>query len=176
MEIQKASVKKVALPYGAILALLTITISVVVYVLGLTYEQPWWQSVLNFVIMTLCIVYGLKAFKKDNSGFLSLGEAIKVGLAISLVAGLIGVVFNLLFMNVIEPDFAANMLVATEENMLEQNPDMTEEQIEMAMSVSETMMSPIVLSAFGIIAALFFGFIISLISGLIMKVNRPEHI
>ena len=39
--------------------------------------------------MTLAIVYGLKAFKKGNGGFLSLGEGLKTGLAISLVAGAI---------------------------------------------------------------------------------------
>ena len=176
MEYQKASVKKIALPYGAILGLLTVMLSVIVYVMDQTYEQPWWQGVLGMIMIIACIILGLKAFKKDNSGFLSLGEAIKVGLAISLIAAIIGVLFNLIFMNFIEPDFVTNMLAASEDKMLEQNPNMTQEQIDMAMGISETMMSPLILSALSIIWVLFLGFIVSLISGLVMKVNRPAHI
>ena len=176
METQKASVKKIALPYGAVLGLFTVLLSVVVYVMDMTYEQPWWQGAIGFIAMIICIVLGIKTFKKENSGFLSLGEAIKVGLAVAIVAGIFGVIFNIIFMNVIEPDFTTNMLAATEENMIEQNPNMTQEQIDMAMGISETMMSPLIISAISIIMTLFFGFIISLISGLVMKVNRPAHI
>jgi len=175
MENQKASVKKIALSYGLILALLTITVSVIVYVMGMHLDQPWWQSVLNFVIMTGCIVYGLKAFKKDNGGYLSLGESLKTGLAISLIAGLIGSLFTLLFITVIEPDFATQMLDATRDKMIEQNPNLTDEQLDMTLSISEKMMSPGIMFAIGIIVSLFIGFIISLISGLILKNNRPVH-
>lgn len=175
METQTASVKKIALSYGLILALSTIVVSVVVYAMGMTYDQPWWQSLLNFLLMTGCIVYGLKAFKNDNGGFLSVGESLKTGLAIALVAGLIGSLFSLLFVTVIEPDFAVNMLEATRVKMLEDNPNMTAEQTEMAINMTEKMLSPGILVAFGIIASLFFGFIISLIAGLVMKNNRPEN-
>tara|TARA_R110002072_G_scaffold125944_4_gene262661 strand:+ start:5103 stop:5633 length:531 start_codon:yes stop_codon:yes gene_type:complete len=176
MEIQKASVKKIALPYGAVLGLVTVLLSVVVYVMDLTYEQPWWQGALGFIAMVVCILLGIKAFKKDNSGFLSLGEAIKVGLAISIIAGLFGVIYTLIFSSVIEPDFTTNMLAATEANMLEQNPNMTQDQIDMAMGISETMMSPGIIAAISIVMTLFFGFIISLITGLVLKQNRPAHI
>lgn len=176
METQKASVKKVALPYGTILGLISIVISVIVYVMDLTYERPWWQGLIGFIVMILCIVYGLKAFKKDNAGFLSLGEALKVGLAIALIASIFGVLFNLVFMYVIEPDFAAQSLLVAEEQMLEQNPNMTEEQLEFGLSITETMTSPLILSALSIIMSLFFGFIVALVAGLVMKVNRPAHI
>jgi len=176
METQTASVKKIALNYGLLLALSTIVLSVIVYVMGMTYDQPWWQTLLNFIIMTVCIVYGLKAFKNDNEGFLSLVESLKTGLAIALVAGIIGSIFSYLFVTVIEPDFAVNMMEASRVKMLDQNPEMTEEQMEMALGITEKMMSPGILMAIGIIASLFFGFIISLITGLIMKQNRPEHL
>ncbi len=176
MENQVASVKKIALNHGVILALLTIAVSVIVYVLGMHYDQPWWQSALNFVIMLAVIIYGLKAYKKDNGGFLSLGEALKTGLAISLIAGIIGSIFTYLFVTVIEPDFITNMLDVTRDKMIENNPDMTDDQMEMAMGMTEKMMSPGIMIAIGIIASLFFGFIISLIAGLIMKQNKPEHL
>ncbi len=174
METQTASVKKIALPYGLLLSLTTIVLSVIVYVMGMTYDQPWWQSLLNFVAMVGFIVYGIKAYKHDNESYLSLGEALKMGLAIALVAGLIGSIFSYLFVTVIEPDFAVNMLEATRVKMINDNPDMTQEAMDMALGMTEKMMSPGILVAFSIVASLFMGFIISLIAGLIMKNNRPE--
>ena len=105
-----------------------------------------------------------------------MGEAIKVGLAISLIAGILGVVYNYIFMNFIEPDTINQMLEMTREQMLEQNPDMPEEQMEMAMGITEKMMSPVIMAAMGIIFSLFLGFIISLITGAVIKQKRPEHL
>ncbi|HNU60527.1 MAG TPA: DUF4199 domain-containing protein, partial [Aquaticitalea sp.] len=55
------------------------------------------------------------------------------------------------------------------EKMMEQNPNMTQEQIDMAMEMGKKFSSPWISVAFGIIGSLFFGLIISLISGLVMK-------
>jgi uncharacterized membrane protein YeaQ/YmgE (transglycosylase-associated protein family) len=174
METQTASVKKIALPYGLLLSLSTIVISVIVYAMGMTYDQPWWQSLLNFLAMIGFIVYGIKTYKHDNENYLSLGEALKMGLAIALVAGIIGSIFTYLFITVIEPDFTVNMLEVSRVKMINDNPEMTQEQMDMSLGMAEKMMSPGILTAFGIIASLFFGFIISLIAGLILKNNRPE--
>lgn len=174
METQTASVKKIALPYGLLLSLTTIVISVIVYVMGMTYDQPWWQSLLNFLAMIGFIVYGIKTYKHDNENYLSLAESLKTGLAISLVAGLIGAVFTYLFVTVIEPDFAMNMLEATREKTLSDKPDVTQEEMDMITGVTEKMLSPGIIVAFSIVGSLFIGFIVSLIAGLVMKNNRPE--
>lgn len=174
METQTASVKKIALNYGLLLGLISIVFSVILYVTGNHLDRPWWGSIVSFIIMAGAIYYGIKAFKDESGQFLSLGEALKVGLAISLIAGIIGAIFNYIFVTVIEPDFVTQMLELTREKMFEQNPNMTEEQAKMALDMSEKFMSPSMMSMFAIIGSLFFGFIISLIAGLIMKQNRPE--
>ena len=175
METPKASVRKIGLNYGLYLALAGILISVIAYVTDNHLERPWWVNVLSFAASIIIIVYGLKAFKKDNGGFLSLGEAIKTGLAISLIAGIISAVYTYLFVTVIEPDFVSQLMDVTRDNMLEQNPNMTESQVESAMDITSKFMSPFAMITFSIIASLFFGFIISLIAGLVLKQNRPEH-
>jgi len=175
METQEISVKKIALNYGLVLALLSIAVNVIAYVTNNHLDRPWWVSVLGTIFLIAVIVYGLKAFKNENSGFLSIGEAIKVGLAISLIAGIIGVIYNFIFITYIEPEFVNQMLDFTREEMIEQNPDMTQEQMDMSIGIVEKMMQPWIMFAMGIIGSLFFGFIVALISGLIMKNNRPEN-
>jgi len=176
MDTPTGSVKKIALNYGLILALASIVLSVIMYVMDVHIERPWWSTLIGLVVMIAILRAGLKAFKNDNGGFLSLGEALKVGLAISLISGIIVVIYNYIFATVIEPDLIQQTLVYSQEQMIEQRPDMTQEQIDMAMSWTEKMMSPAIMGAIGIIASLFFGFIFSLIAGLIMKQNRPEHL
>ena len=175
MENQKASIKKIALNYGIIWGLLTIVLSVISYVTDTYFERPWWLTVAGIAIMVGVIVYGLKAYKFENEGFLSVSESLKVGLAISLIAAIIGTIYNYIFMTVIEPEFVTQSLDLAREQMVSQNPDMTQEQMDMAMGISEKMMTPMIMSAMGIIFTLFLGFITSLIAGLVMKVNRPEN-
>lgn len=176
METPKASFKKIAVPYGVMLGLATIVLSVIVYVMGLSYERPWWQGAISFVIMIAITVYGLKAYKQANGGFLSLGEALKTGIGIALISGIIGAIFTYLFITVIEPEFTTKMLDQTAEQMLEQNPTMPEEQMEMALGITEKMMSPLIIIGMSIIGSIFFGFIISLIAALIMKTEKPPHL
>ncbi len=175
MDTPKASVKKIAMNYGFILALISIAISVILFVTENHVDRPLWSSLMSIAIMILVLVYGIKAFKKDNGGFLSLGEALKAGLAIALIAGIIGAIYNYIFMTYIEPDFIAKTLEFTSEKMYEQNPNMTEEQAKMTMDMTEKFMSPGIMIAISIIGSLFLGFIISLIAGLIMKQPRPNH-
>ena len=133
------------------------------------------MSVLGTIITVLVIVYALKAFRKDNGGFMSLGESLKVGLAVALISGIIYAIFNYLFVTVIEPDYTAQIVEFTREQMLERNPDMPEDQMDMALTMTERFSQPWIMTAFVIIGSLFFGFIISLIAGLIMKRSRPQN-
>lgn len=175
MENQQVSVKKIALNYGLLLALLSIGLQVISYVLDAHIDRPWWLSAIQLLITVGVIVYGIKLFKTENSGFLTLGQALKTGVAISLVAGIIGVVFNYIFMNFIDPDFIQKTLDFSREQMIENYPNMTEEQIENSMAISAKFMSPWIMSAIAILATLFFGFIISLVAGMIMKRNPPNQ-
>ena len=174
MDNQKASLKKIATNYGLILALASIFLQVISFVTNNHIDQPWWISVLGILISVVIIVYALKAFKKDNSGFLSLSEALKVGLSVSVISALVYMVYFYLFATVIEPEFISQSIEFRNQQMIEQNPTMTAEQIEQASKFQEMFAKPWIFSAFILIGSLFFGFIISLISGLIMKQNRPE--
>ncbi|SDX10259.1 DUF4199 domain-containing protein [Aequorivita viscosa] len=174
MENQEPSIKKIALNYGILLALLSIVTQVISYVLDVHVDRPWWLTVLQLVISIGVVVMGLNAFRSANQGYLTLVQALKIGVAISLIAGVIAVLFNYIFMNYIDPDYIQKAMDFSREQMLNQNPDMSQEQIDMAMNMSSKLMTPVIMAAFSLISSLFFGFIISLIAGLILKRNPPK--
>lgn len=174
METQSPSVKKIALNYGVLLALFSIVLQVISYALDSHIDRPWWLSFIQLLISIAIIVLGLRAFKQENAGYLSFGQAIKTGVAISVIAGIISVIFNYIFITFIDPDFIQKTMDFTREQM-EQNPSLTEEQINMSMEMSAKFMTPWIMSAFAIIGTLFFGFVISVIAGLAMRKNPPLH-
>ena len=142
--------------------------------MGKIYDQGWEIMLVSFVIMAVITFMGLKKFKESNNNLLGLGQALKIGLGIALVGAVISVIYNQIFINFIEPDFMENMMKVGEQKMLEQNPNMTDEQLEMAKGMQEKMSSPLIGAAMGIVWTLFLGFIISLIEGLILKRTEEE--
>ena len=174
MENQKPQARKTILNYGLILGVVSILIGVVMYVTDMYIEKSWLGTVISILLTVVIIGYGINEFKKHNAGYLTLGQALKVGVGIALVGGIIGVIYQLIFVNFIEPDFVENMMQLQFDKMIEQNPDMTQEQIDMSMEMGRKFSSPWITSAIAIIGSLFIGLVISLIIGLVMK-KESDH-
>jgi len=175
METSKPSANKIILNYGLLMAMLSVVLQVISYVLDVHIERPWWLSVLLAAITIGVIVMGIWSFKKENGTFLSLSDALKTGIGISLVAAIIVAVFNFIFIYYIDPNFVEKVLDITR-RQLEENPQLTPEQVEMSLNMSRKFMSPWLMTAFSILGGLFFGFIISLIAGLAMRKTPPVHL
>src|SRR5690554_5703778 len=174
METQSPSIQKIALNYGVLLGLFTIVLQVISYALDAHIDRPWWLTFGQLLISIAIIVLGLKAFKNENNSYITFGQSIKTGLAISLIAGIISIIFNYIFITYIDPDFIQKTMDFTREEMAK-NPNLTEEQINMSMEMSAKFMTPWIMSAFAIIGTMFFGFIISVIAGLALRKNPPQQ-
>lgn len=175
MKNQTVPTKNVILNYGVYLGIASILISVIVYALGMQYEQDWKSGSAGIIAMAVIIFLGIKKYKEFNNGFLSIGQALKVGVGIALIGGIISVIYSVIFMTYIEPDFMANTMAKAEQQLMENAPNLTDEQIEMQVEMMQKFSTPIIISAFSLIASLFFGFIISLISGLILKKSEEDQ-
>jgi hypothetical protein len=171
MENQKEYVKKIAYSYGVYLGLVTIILLVIMYVLNI--DKSWVLSIISTLITIILFVLGIKAFKKENQNFISIEEAIKVGLAIAAIGGLVAAIYTFFHYEYIYPEFIENL---REQSLIEAKKDPKEykEKKEMIKKYINIFTSPFILSTISLIATLFFGFIISLITGAIIKKERPE--
>ncbi|GAA4272143.1 DUF4199 domain-containing protein [Aquimarina gracilis] len=175
METEKASSKKIIINYGLILGLVSVLFGAIIYATGM-YKDPHWSiAILSFLITIGVLVYGIKAFKTSNNGFLNLSDALKVGIGIALISGLVSSVWNLTLTTVIEPDYTQQVMQVQKDKYLESSPDLTQEQIDQMFAIPEKMQSPPIAFALGIIGSLFIGFIISLIAGLIMQKKQEIY-
>ena len=169
MDTQKISTKQVMLNYGLVLGFISILFAVANYAFGDVYRPHWIISVIGPLASIILIVLGIKKVKDAQGGLLTFGQALKTGLGIALISGLVYIVYSFLFTSFIEPEFYTNMAQVQEQTIIEKYPTWSDEQIEASVEMAGKFNSPVMSSAFLLAGSLFFGFIISLIAGLIMK-------
>ena len=174
MKTSKTNSKTIILNFGLALGFISIIIALINYVYGNPNKPHWIVSVVSTTMTAAIIVLAIKKHKLNQNGFISLKEALKTGLGVCLISGFTYVIFNLVLTNYIDPEFYTRALEYEKVKMIEQYPDMTDEQIDSSMAIAEKFVSPLVTSAFILIGSLFVGFIISLIAGSIMKKNNPN--
>ena len=162
MESQQKPTNKIMLNYGVILGIVLILINVIIYAMGMIYDQDWKTGSIGIIAMIAVIFTGIKKFREFNDGFLSIGNALKTGLGIAIIGAIVSLVYTLIFMNFIEPEFIANTMAGAEQKMIEQNPNLTDEQIEQGLAFTEKLLSPGIMIAMALIWTLFLAFIISL--------------
>jgi hypothetical protein len=172
MENQNPSLKQIAVNYGLLLALVSILLMVTMYVTNI--EKNWIMSILSMAITIFLLFSAIKAYRQGNGGFLKLSEGLKVGLATAAIAGVVAGFYAYLHYSFIYPEYIDIILDEAREGM-SQAEGMTEEQKEQALKFTEKFTTPFVMATISLIGSLFFGFIISLFSGLILKRDNPNE-
>lgn len=174
MDNQNPSIKTTIINFGLVLGGITVVFQLMLFFLDMHYKNDSSVGIVSLVIMIGLLLYAFIHYKKSNEGFISLIEALKIGLGIALISALVGVVYTQILVNFLDPDTMKKQLELSMETLRSKNPEMPQEALDSARSIQEKMSSPLILSAVQIIFALFIGFIISLIGGLIVKKSRPE--
>ena len=95
--------------YGAMAGGIGIAFSLMLFLMGMTYDQSSIIQTINVLIPASMAVIAITTFKKDNAGLLSLKQAIKAGVGVFLVAGIIGLAYFTVFINFVETDFTSTV-------------------------------------------------------------------
>ena len=172
MENQISS-KNIMINYGVYLAVASILINLTFYATGTLISLGWLIGIIGFGLVIAIIIFGIKKYKEVNNGLISWGQAVKIGVGISIVSGVIGVLYSLIFNNYIDPTMQEQIMEIQRQAWADAN--MTSEQIEAAEEMANTFSSPTITSAIQIVASAFFGFIISAIAGAIMKKTEGDE-
>tara|TARA_R110002049_G_scaffold24588_8_gene86978 strand:+ start:11830 stop:12351 length:522 start_codon:yes stop_codon:yes gene_type:complete len=168
----QANSKNTILNYGLYLGLATVIISLIKYAMGSLYVQEFYSGIIGLILMIAFVILGIKKYRTDNGGFISFGQSVKIGIGVAMVAAIINIVYLLLLVNFLEPDFAVNSIEA-QKVMMADSFGMTEGQIEEA---TKNSLENFNLSLLGgvLIINLFVGGIVALIAGAIMKKTEEE--
>lgn len=166
--------RQVGMRYGLILGLISIVFSMLSHLLGWS-DPASGQTGMGFIlilislaVMFIIIFMALKHYRDEvNQGALSLGQGIQLGIIVAIVGGLISGLFSVIYFTLIEPAYYDSILAFYEENL--EDRGMSGAQLEQALKWTRMFSNPVMTFVLTIISSAFFGLIVSLIAGLILK-------
>lgn len=168
MEENQKSTFSVSLMPGIVLGFALIVFSIILYLMELPYDSN--VRYLSLVIMALGIWWAQTTSRdKTFGGNVSFGKAFLVGFWVTVISTIIASVYTYLYFSAINPGIVDEILLNTEEEMLNANPDMTDAQIEQALSMTEIFVSPVVMTIFGLIFSIAAGAVLSLLIAIFVK-------
>ncbi|SIT86431.1 DUF4199 domain-containing protein [Pontibacter indicus] len=164
------SLSSVALKYGLMGALASVVFTAILLIAGVNVSG--WIGSLGYLILIAFMVIAMKEYKKQNHGYMSYGQGLGIGTLVALAFGVLGGVFMYIYTSFVDPNYTATMMDKQRIELEEKG--MSDEQIEQAIAIGESVSSPVMMIVWSIVGYLVIGFLISLIVSAVMKNNRPE--
>jgi len=163
---EKSTFWKSAMVYGLYLALALVLFSVIMYVTGLILNTK--ISYVSLVLTVAGIIFAQITYRnKELKGTITYGQAVGFGVAIMLFAGIVTALYTIVLYTFIDPTLIDQMKTMQEDAMLAKN--LSQEQVDAAMSMTSKMMTPAWMSIMGLVGSVFSGTIISLITSIFVK-------
>ena len=178
----KPNVWKEALNWGLIVGIISIILSVVLYVFDfkpINFTNMGILFLLSMIVSIVALVYAVKAYRNNvYGGFISFKDAFVFGLLVMIVASIISSFYSFIFFSYIDPDYLISVVEGTRQSIEEfmLNRGMSEDDVAKAMekAAEEPIPTPLKSSLQSIISGSIFGAILSLIIAAIMKKKNEE--
>jgi len=169
------TISKFSLNPGLILGGILVFISVATYVSDIDIYENTWIGWFTYLVMAFAFYYFQKTYRNNiNGGYLSLSEAVRIGITIAVIAGSISAVYNAIFYKIIDPEYIEDILLKMEEKMVEQDPNISQNQINLALEITRKTMAPYISIPLGIVGSAISGLILSLATGFFVKKKNPS--
>jgi len=167
MEENQKSSFKVALNYALITAALLIVLDLIFYVMDLPLDSK--IKYVSYLIFIGGILWGQKIYRDVHSdGLITYGKSFSVGFTVGFFAAIILTVYTFVFIKFFDPAIITKMLESSEQTMLNRG-DLTNEQIEQALSISSKFTTPLMVAIMLLIFNTIGVTVISLITSIFIK-------
>ncbi|WP_298925313.1 DUF4199 domain-containing protein [uncultured Allomuricauda sp.] len=172
MEENQPKTGKFSLNYGLILGGISVIFGIMLYTQDMHTSQSPALMIIGVVLAAVITFIGISNFRKANEGFLTLSQALKIGAGIALISAIIAIIYNLVLVNVIDPDTPSKIMDARLGPALESG-EITQEQfdVQKEQSIKFWWMG----YPFLLILNILIGLVLGLVSGLILKKAKPAY-
>ena len=173
MEEKTVSAWKTTLMPAIYLGIVSILLSVILYVTGNMFAT--WAAYLSYPIIIAGVVYGQITHKKALGGTLTYGQALGSGVVTLIYASLISGIFSYLLYKVIDPSLIEQMRNFLEQKLVQQGR-VPEEQIDTMVNIFLKIYTPPISIITSIFGGAVGGLIVSLITGIFVKKNPSDEV
>ncbi|MEI7727069.1 MAG: DUF4199 domain-containing protein [Bacteroidota bacterium] len=173
MEEKPRSVISNGIFYGLITGAAIVVFSLIMFLMDLYLNKA--VNWIGYIFLIAGMIFGTLEFrKKYANGFLTYGKAFSSCFWIGLFAGILASLYLFVFIQFIHPGFINELLDQARANMLASHPNMTDEQVEQALSISAKFMSPVMMVVWGLAAYAAISAIFGLILAIFLKKEDPS--
>lgn len=160
------------LTYGIIFGIASIILSLSAYILGYYTKQGTIHTTILFLVTAGSIIIGLLKFKKNNNGYISVGGALKIAIGISLLGGLIAILWKVLLLHVIDPTIIDQLKEDGFKRLIKTSTELTKEKIKRRVALTDKYTTPIIMVYMALIEDLINGVVIGIVGGLIIRKKK----
>jgi hypothetical protein len=166
------STRSVGIKYGLVMAVISIAYFVILNTAGVDMTQGIgrWGSLVFYAGI---IFLAQKNFKDQGDSFMSYGQGMGISFWISLVSSVIGSIFTYLYVKFIDTGYIQQMMDKQREQM-EAAGNLSEDQIDNAMTMTAKFMNPEMILIFGVIGGIIMILIVGLIVTIFTQKKNPE--
>ncbi|MFD2561348.1 DUF4199 domain-containing protein [Aquimarina rubra] len=172
MKSKSIPIKKYIVKYGILFGIASIIFSLTSYLMGNYTEQGLVHLVIRLFITITSIIIGQLSYRKNNDNYISLGEAIKIGVGIIVLGGLMAIIWEILLLKVIDPEIITELADNQIKKIAENAKDFTLENMDRKIELTNKITSPHIMLIGALAENIFIGFLFSLIGGLIIQKKR----
>lgn len=168
------SEKSIVIKWALIASLIYLIFGILGYLIGM--ESGSFLSFLIGLVIAFPILMASFEFRdRFNNSFATLGQIMKVGLKVTLVLVVVAASWSYVHPTFLNKDFIAQERLRAEIEMKEYG--LTDAQIKESYEMTFEYVSPITLLIIDkVVKVLFFGIFVSLVSGLIIRNEKPMPI
>ncbi|MEQ9300796.1 MAG: DUF4199 domain-containing protein [Cyclobacteriaceae bacterium] len=121
---------------GLLMGFVSIVLTLLIYMVDISIMVEWTFSLLSFLLFAILTVIFGRGYRAQVGGFLGYGESFQYAFVVIVVSGLIGLMFNIILFNIIDPELPetmARLIMEAQEKMLMNfgaSDDMIDETLE----------------------------------------------
>jgi len=169
--------RKFAMNYGAVLGLCLALIALILWVLGVDEQQSAIPSILNNLVIIGFLFYAISYYRDNvNSGYIAYSESLKLGTSVAFFSSVIMAFYTFVYITYLNADMLSNILEMTEQAVLQSNPEISEEELDLALEMTAKLTQPHWIMVMGILGGTFMGFFYSALISFFLKSPDPNKI
>jgi hypothetical protein len=173
MEDKKTSLGSHSLMYGAFVGIAMIIYTLILYIANLYMNKT--MGYVSFVLLIGGMTLGCLQYRKAAlNGYMKYGQAFGYTFLVGLFSIILSTIFFFFYIKFINTNLITEMLEQARMGIESSSANMSQQQIDTAMSWTEKFMSPVWIVVWGFFGNLFFSTIISLLLSIFFIKKDPN--
>ena len=154
--------KKFAMNYGAVLGLALSLLGIIFWSMNINEQTSKVPSILNNALIIVFLALAIVKYRDEEmNGILTHKQCLKLGTTISFFSSAVMSIYTFIYITYLNPEIITNSLELTEQTLLQSDPEISDEMLEMQLQFAAKFMQPHWMMIMTLLGGTFMGFLYS---------------